>query len=67
MAVVLYPVLSFVMTGDLHVDCERLGGLLGFPVGSSTQWNRIEKRLEFISDLARVVLWSGKEVDNGVW
>ena len=36
-----YPVLSFLMTGNLHSDYERVGGLLGFPACSSIQWSRI--------------------------
>ena len=37
--------------GNLHSDYERVGGLLGFPACSSTQWSRIVKRLEeFVSD-----------------
>jgi len=48
-----YPVLSFLMTGNLHADYQRVGGLLGFPACSSTQWSRIMKRLEVIvSELA---------------
>ena len=59
-----YPVLSFLMTGNLHSDYERVGGLLGFPACSSTQWSRIVKRLEeFVSDLAE---WSCSQVRNEV-
>ena len=48
-----YPVLSFLMMGNLHSDYERIAGLLGFPACSNTQWSRIVKRLEvFVSDLA---------------
>ena len=55
-----YPVLTFLMTGNLHADYERVGGLLGFPACSSTQWGRIVKRLEeFVSDLAE---WSCSQV-----
>ncbi len=48
------------MTGNLHADYERVGGLLGCPACSSTQWDRIVKRLEeFVSDLAE---WSCSQV-----
>ncbi len=57
-AVLTSPV--FLMTGNLHADYERVGGLLGFPACSSTQWGRIVKRLEeFVSDLAE---WSCSQV-----
>ena len=52
------------MTGNLHSDYERIGGLLDFPACSSTQWSRIVKRLEeFVSDLAE---WSCSRVRNKV-
>ncbi len=56
--------LSFLMMGNLHADYERVGGLLGFPACSSTQWNRIVKRLEeFVSGLAE---WSCGQVRKEV-
>ncbi len=55
-----YPVLSFLITGNIHADCECIGGLLGFPACSSTQWSRIVKRLEeCVFDLAE---WSCSQV-----
>ena len=56
--------LSFLITGYLHSDYERVGGLLGFPAYSCTQWSRIVKKLEeFVSDLAE---WSFSQVRNEV-
>ena len=61
------------MTGNLHADYQRVGGLLGFPACSSTQWSRIVKRLEeIVSELAE---WSCSQVrkeimergDNKKW
>ncbi len=55
-----YPVLSFLITGNIHADYECIGGLLGFPACSSTQWSRIVKRLEeCVFDLAE---WSCSQV-----
>ena len=52
------------MTGNLHSDYKRVGGLLGYPACSSTQWSRIVKRLEeFVSNLAE---WSCSQVRNEV-
>ena len=36
-----YPVLSFFMTGNVHSNDKRVGGLLSFPAYSNTQWSRI--------------------------
>ncbi len=68
-----YPVLSFLMAGNLHADYERVGLLdqsyyvteaklvhAGITACSSTQWGRIVNRLEdFVSDLAE---WSCSQV-----
>ena len=57
-----YPVPSYLMTGHLHADYERLSGLLGLPACSSTQWSRIVKRLEsYVTDLAE---WSCGQVNK---
>ncbi len=55
-----YPVISFLISGHLHADYERLSGLLGLPSCSSTQWGRIVKSLEgHVTDLAE---WSCGQV-----
>ncbi len=48
-----YPVLSFLISGHLHVEYQRLAGLLGRPPCSNTQWSRILSKLEeCVTDLA---------------
>ena len=55
-----YPVLSFLISGHLYADYNRLSGLLGFPTCSNTQWSRIVHRLEeHVTDLAK---WSCGQV-----
>ena len=41
-----YPVLSFLLSGQLHADYVRLSGWLGLPPCSQTQWQRIVKKME---------------------
>ena len=45
-----FPVLSFLVSGHLHSEYERLSGLLGLPPCSNTQWSRIVKRLEGVTN-----------------
>ena len=55
-----YPVVSFLISGHLHADYERLSGLLGLPACSNSQWNRIVKKLEvYVTELAE---WSCGQV-----
>ena len=59
-----YPVLSFLMSGRLRADYERLSGLLGLPPCCSTQWGRIMKTLEsYVTDLAE---WSCSQVKKKI-
>ena len=59
-----YPVFSFLMSGHLHSEYQQLGGLLGLPSCSNTQWSRIVKRLEgFVTDLME---WSCSQVQNEI-
>ena len=58
-----YPVLSYLMTGHLHTNYERLIGLPPRP-RSSTQWSRIVRRLEsYVTDLAE---WSCGQVKKKI-
>ena len=55
-----YPVLSFLMSGHLHAEYERLSSLLGLPACSNTQWGRIVAKLEeHVTNLAE---WSCGQV-----
>ena len=59
-----YPVLSFLMSGHLYADYDRLSGLLGLPACSNTQWSRIVKRLEEqVTELAK---WSCGQVQQEI-
>ena len=59
-----YPVLSFLISGHLHVDYERISGLLGLPNCSSTQWGRIMHKLEeHVTELAK---WSCSQVQQEI-
>ena len=59
-----FPVLSFLVSGHLHSEYERLSGLLGLPPCSNTQWSRIVKRLEgFVTNLAE---WSCSQVQKEI-
>ena len=59
-----YPVLSFMMSGHLHCEYERLCGLLGLPSCGKSQWTRIMGRLEeSVADLAE---WSCGQVRSQI-
>ena len=59
-----YPVISFLMSGHLHSEYQQLGGFLGLPSCSSTQWSKIVKRLEgFVNNLAE---WTCSQVQNEI-
>ena len=48
-----YPVISFLISGQLYAEYDRLSGLLGLPACSNSQWNRIVKKLEVhVTELA---------------
>ena len=52
------------MSGHLYADYDRLGGLLGLPACSNTQWSRIVKRLEEqVTELAK---WSCGQVQQEI-
>ncbi len=55
-----YPVLSFMVSGHLHCEYDRLSSLLGLPPCCESQWSRITKKLEeSVTDLAE---WSCGQV-----
>ena len=55
-----YPVLSFLMSGHLNAEYERLSSLLRLPACSSSQWGRIVAKLEeHVTNLAE---WSCGQV-----
>ena len=59
-----YPVMSFLMSGQLHCEYERLAGLLSLPSCSNTLWTRIVNKLEeYVSKLAE---WSCNQVRKEV-
>jgi len=59
-----YPVMSFLVSGQLHADYQRVSGLLGLPACSNTQWSRIVKKLETcVTELAE---WSCSQVQKQV-
>lgn len=59
-----YPVLSFMISGHLHCEYERLSGLLGLPSCCKSQWNRITQKLEeHVTDLAE---WSCGQVRSEI-
>ncbi len=59
-----YPVLSFMVSGHLHCEYDRLSGLLGLPSCCKSQWGRITKKLEeTVTDLAE---WSSGQVRSEI-
>ncbi len=59
-----YPVLSFMMNGQLHAEYCKLSGMLGLPACSHTQWQRILENLEkHVTELAE---WSCAQVREDV-
>ena len=55
---------SFLISGHLHADYERLSGLLGLPACCNSQWNRIVKKLEvYVTELAA---WSCGQVTQEI-
>ena len=59
-----FPVLSFLMNGHLHAEYKRLSGMLGLPVCSSKQWDRIVEKLEeHVTELAE---WSCAQVRKDI-
>ncbi len=59
-----YPVLSFMVSGHLHCEYDRLSGLLGLPSCCKSQWSRVTKKLEdSVTELAE---WSCGQVRSEI-
>ncbi len=59
-----YPVLSFMMSGHLHSEYDRLSRLLGLSLCGETQWSRITRKIEeAVTDLAE---WSCGQVRSEI-
>ena len=56
--------MSFLLNGHLYIHYRNLGGMLGFPHISHTQWHRLVKKLE--PHVTKLAEWSCSKVREAI-
>ena len=59
-----FSVMSFLLNGHLYIHYRNLGGMLGFPHISHTQWHRLVKKLE--PHVTKLAEWSCSKVREAI-